>query len=108
MLWSDAIFWMILFWRKGYLLTTIYNILQRLVVLHPSKVLSQTGNAPFDQLPLQQLLQGREDFIENQYRKIPVHLRAAESVFSGELPRDATSTWLGIFKYQDDLGNSPY
>lgn len=84
------------------------QLFQGISALHPSKVLSQTARYPFEKLPFQHLLEGEKDILEQQYRKIIMHIWAEETVFDGKVPDDCALFWSGIFRYENGLGERPY
>ncbi|KAL1480718.1 hypothetical protein MTO96_050797 [Rhipicephalus appendiculatus] len=84
------------------------QLFQGLAALHPSKVLSQIARFPFEHLPCRHLLEGEQDVLEQQYRKILMHVWAEESVFDSKVPDDCTLFWTGIFKYENAVGDRPY
>ena len=83
------------------------EIFRGLALLHPTKVLSQTARAQFHQLPLPHLISNKT-VVEEQYRKIMLHMWAEEVVFDGEIPEDSVLFWSKIRKHEDALGGKPY
>ncbi|GBM55271.1 hypothetical protein AVEN_272342-1 [Araneus ventricosus] len=66
--------------------------------LAPKTVLSQTDRLVFSELPLQHLM-GNKNNIENQYRKIMLHIWKEEDIFKDGFPsNDSVSFWTGIKK----------
>lgn len=84
------------------------QLFQGLSALHPSKVLSQMARFPFEHLPFRHLLEGEQDVLEEQYRKILMHVWADESVFDSKVPDDCTLFWTGVLKYENVVGDKPY
>ncbi|KAG7171889.1 hypothetical protein Hamer_G000820, partial [Homarus americanus] len=84
------------------------GIFKGLSVFAPCKLLSQTEQVPFKDLPLPHLPNEKEDTIEQQYRKI-LHLSWAEkSVFYGKIPTDSLSFWSGVLQYKNSTGKRPF
>jgi hypothetical protein len=83
------------------------GIFRGLTGLHPKKVLSQTAQLPFEQLPGQHLMQER-DLVEIQYRKILFHPWREEDSFSEGLPKDAVGFWSKVLNYARGDGVKPY
>lgn len=84
------------------------EIFKGLSAFSPCKVLSQTERVAYKDLPLPHLRKLREEDTEQQYRKI-LHLSwAEESVFNGEIPKDALSFWSGVLQYKNSAGNQPF
>lgn len=76
--------------------------------LNPRKCLSQMSRVPFSQLPLQHLFGENESDIENQYRKLLLHVWEEEDVFQGQIPMDSVEFWKGILHYTNATKSHPY
>ena len=66
--------------------------------LHPSKVLSQAAQVPFDQLPSPHLMADC-DLVEVQYRKMLFHPWLDEEVFSGGIPTETALFWSKVLLF---------
>ena len=74
----------------------------------PSRILSQHNRVPFSELPFKHLIKDKEDLIDNQYRKILLHIWEEEEVFKDGMPREAVPFWKGILEHQDSTMEHPY
>ena len=88
-------------------LPPVQSTFRGLSALHPSKILSQTFQVPFDQLPLQHLMSDR-DILQNQYRRIGLHPWREESCFNGKIPGDAEEFWGKVVQFKRSDGTFPY
>ena len=78
-----------------------------LSLLNPQKVLSQSGRATFQELPLRHLIDDM-GAVDTQYRKIQLQIWREEAVFNGDLPKESEPFWAKIRKHQLSDGSFPY
>lgn len=89
-------------------LPTKKGIFQGMSGLCPKKVLSHVERYPFSQLPFPHLLAENVSDIEEQYRKICLHMWREEKNFEHEIPSDPQTFWAAIYKYENATGKCPY
>ena len=82
------------------------NIFLGLSGLNPSKVLSQSAQVPFIQLPLQHLFGANISDCENQYRILIFYDWWEEGVFNGQIPEEVPF-WKIFLNTKMRLDHSP-
>ena len=84
------------------------NIFKGLSYFKPDRVLSQTAQMPFKELPCAHLRAENSDLIEEQYRKIHFINWVDEEVFENKIPEDTATFWSGVMRYKNSAGNTPF
>jgi hypothetical protein len=75
------------------------NIFSKLSLLKPDAVLSHVRRAPFEKLPMQQLLEKNYNKIEDQYRRI---ICENWTDILGRIPDDTATFWCEVLQKQEE------